>query len=202
VAASDFFCTNTEWMKNRGVTLGCGGTNYCPANLVTRGEMAAFMNRLGTALTPAPLMTEQNLSAVDLDVETFHCVSPVYTVTGYPRNIVLTGHFSGLTGAAAAYGVTIRYNTDGNATTFPNVINGSFEFTGSTGVSWTHSSTSATLDLAVGSTYRFAIRALRAATGGGTGDLTDGRCHLLQILQNRNSSTSPLDRSPPIGADE
>jgi len=29
----------------RGVTVGCGGTNYCPADPVTRGQMAAFLVR-------------------------------------------------------------------------------------------------------------------------------------------------------------
>ena len=34
-------------IANAGVTSGCGGGNYCPDRNVTRGEMAAFMNRLG-----------------------------------------------------------------------------------------------------------------------------------------------------------
>ena len=29
----------------RGVTLGCGGGNYCPTALVTRGQMAVFLVR-------------------------------------------------------------------------------------------------------------------------------------------------------------
>jgi len=29
----------------RGVTVGCGGTNFCPGNPVTRGQMAAFLVR-------------------------------------------------------------------------------------------------------------------------------------------------------------
>ena len=46
------FCNSTQWMKNRGVTLGCTSTLYCPGDVVTRASMALFMNRLGTALTP------------------------------------------------------------------------------------------------------------------------------------------------------
>ncbi len=30
-------------IKQKGVTSGCGGTNYCPNNLVTRGQMATFL---------------------------------------------------------------------------------------------------------------------------------------------------------------
>jgi hypothetical protein len=34
-----------EELANRGITLGCGGGNYCPANPVTRGQMALFIHR-------------------------------------------------------------------------------------------------------------------------------------------------------------
>jgi hypothetical protein len=44
---SSEFCVNVTWMKNRGVTLGCTPTQYCPNADVTRLQMAAFMNRLG-----------------------------------------------------------------------------------------------------------------------------------------------------------
>ena len=45
------FCPNVEWMRNRAVTLGCTTTLYCPVDYVTRLQMAAFMNRLGTTLS-------------------------------------------------------------------------------------------------------------------------------------------------------
>ena len=57
VPASDGFCPNVEWLKNRSITLGCTDTtHYCPTASVTRLAMAAFMNRLGTALTPTALL--------------------------------------------------------------------------------------------------------------------------------------------------
>ena len=46
VPASDGFCTNIQWMFNRGVTFGCTGNQYCPANPVRRDQMAAFIFRL------------------------------------------------------------------------------------------------------------------------------------------------------------
>jgi hypothetical protein len=46
------FCPNVEWMKNRGITLGCAPGLYCPSDPVSRLAMAAFMNRLGTYLPP------------------------------------------------------------------------------------------------------------------------------------------------------
>lgn len=42
---------DVDALVDAGVTSGCGGGNYCPNRSVTRGEMAAFMNRLG-ALGP------------------------------------------------------------------------------------------------------------------------------------------------------
>ena len=39
--------------KNRAITTGCTSTTlYCPTDNVSRLAMAAFMNRLGDALTP------------------------------------------------------------------------------------------------------------------------------------------------------
>ena len=46
------FCGNVTWLKNRGVTLGCAPGLYCPAEFVSRLQMAAFMNRLGDSLFP------------------------------------------------------------------------------------------------------------------------------------------------------
>ena len=41
------FCADVTWMKNRGITLGCAANQYCPNDVVTRLQMAAFMHRLG-----------------------------------------------------------------------------------------------------------------------------------------------------------
>ena len=52
VDTSSPFCVNVEWIKNRGITLGCGGTLYCPNDPVTRLAMAAFLSRLGDVVLP------------------------------------------------------------------------------------------------------------------------------------------------------
>ncbi len=41
------FYWDIQEVANAGVTTGCGGGKYCPDDTVTRGQMAAFMNRLG-----------------------------------------------------------------------------------------------------------------------------------------------------------
>ncbi|BAO45540.1 carboxypeptidase regulatory-like domain-containing protein [Thiolapillus brandeum] len=45
VAASDFGAAWIEELATEGITSGCGGGNYCPADPVTRGQMAVFIQR-------------------------------------------------------------------------------------------------------------------------------------------------------------
>ena len=42
------------------ITVGCGGTNYCPANNITRGQMALYLlkGKEGAAYTPPPCTTQ------------------------------------------------------------------------------------------------------------------------------------------------
>lgn len=47
VPPSHPFFKDVEAIAAVGVTTGCGGGKYCPDDEVTRGQMAAFLNRLG-----------------------------------------------------------------------------------------------------------------------------------------------------------
>ncbi len=47
VPPSHPFYNDIQAVADAGVTTGCGGGKYCPEDNVTRGQMAAFMNRLG-----------------------------------------------------------------------------------------------------------------------------------------------------------
>ncbi|MFO1313624.1 MAG: tail fiber domain-containing protein [Burkholderiales bacterium] len=58
VLASDPFCGFVTWMADNGITLGCQTIDanhrlYCPAQSVSRLQMAAFMNRLGNVRVEA-----------------------------------------------------------------------------------------------------------------------------------------------------
>ena len=48
VPNSNPFHADIDALADSGVTQGCGGANYCPKDYVTREQMAAFMNRLGS----------------------------------------------------------------------------------------------------------------------------------------------------------
>ena len=63
VPASSPFCKWIEELFDRGVVAGCGGSNYCPGNPVTREQMAVFVLRtLDPALSP-PACAPPNLFA-------------------------------------------------------------------------------------------------------------------------------------------
>lgn len=63
VPTSHQFHYDIDALVDAGVTAGCGGGKFCPDAFVTRGQMAAFMNRLG-ALAPDKL-PKANADKVD-----------------------------------------------------------------------------------------------------------------------------------------
>jgi len=57
VPPSNPFYAFIEQMALRGITLGCGGGNYCPGDVVTRQQMAAFLIRaVGEPNPPVPFL--------------------------------------------------------------------------------------------------------------------------------------------------
>lgn len=57
VPPEHIFYAHIEEMALRGITLGCGGGNYCPDAVVSREQMAAFIMRaIGLANPPTPAM--------------------------------------------------------------------------------------------------------------------------------------------------
>lgn len=86
VPPSHQFFTSIEAVKAANVTSGCGdGTNYCPNGLVTRGQMAAFMNRLGALSAGSNPVV--NADRVDgLDSSAF--ARPMYAVVSAAGSLV------------------------------------------------------------------------------------------------------------------
>jgi hypothetical protein len=54
VACPSLFADWIEALANEGITTGCGGTNFCPNNLVTRRQMAVFLlkSKYGSSYVP------------------------------------------------------------------------------------------------------------------------------------------------------
>jgi hypothetical protein len=192
------FCANVEWLKNRKVTLGCTSTTlYCPGDVVTRLSMSAFMNRLGTALTPVDLaLVSAAPAARNLTANPVICISGPYQVLDFPRR----AYVSASTDLSAPTGnvdvvATVVVTTNGGATW--TLLPGSHQYTSlytgaSPGNHYTLSPFGAA-DLEVGQTVSFGVQLGRF---GGAGDVSAGCSNAVQIA-NRNRSASPFDPASP-----
>jgi hypothetical protein len=204
------FCTSVEWVKNRSVTLGCNipGTLYCPNDNVTRLSMAAFMRRLGDALTPVLLVKRadnpgQNFSAV----RTLCITDPVapsltgFAVTGFPRTAIVTGLLNAFTLDVGGMDIQAKlvFSTDNGATWSPSPANDGFAY-GSLYATFTPPGDIslrpyAFFQLQVGQTYRFAIQGVRTTAQGG-GAVANAYCELHVQIISRTGASSPFDPAP------
>jgi hypothetical protein len=196
------FCNNVSWIANRNVTLGCTATLYCPQDNVTRLQMAAFMQRLGDALTPTMIAQFGPTGAIDLDAGfasplSHVCRTPAYLVEDYPRRAVIQANFSGLSdNPLSAFG-TATYSTDGG-TTWNDIVVGAItgygmRTTATAAGQWNYLGLNTFLDLNVGTSYIFAFQLERSAIGPspGTGDFSAGRCNVLVSITSRTGAPGP-----------
>jgi hypothetical protein len=110
------FCPNVEWVRNRAVTLGCEVGVYCPTQLVNRLQMAAFLNRLGTALTPIVVRKAEVSGALDLAAKPIVCATSAIASAGYPRRAHLDAIVSAMGPDDAGLAVDFVMSTDGGVT--------------------------------------------------------------------------------------
>jgi hypothetical protein len=187
------FCPNVEWMKNRAITLGCAPTLYCPVDQVTRLQIAAFMNRLGTAMTPVYLYQGQGIGAVaTFTVPLNICATSALPAAPYPRQVHHTVTLSVQTLGGLVYTVTPVFSTDGG-TTWQLPANAGIAQRGGSYAPWWASATAVVpYDLAPNQSYVFGLRT-QAVTGDGW---LDSRCQVAALVTNRNGTSSPLDEAP------
>jgi hypothetical protein len=86
VLNSNPFHADIAAIKDRGISpTGCGGGNYCPDANVTRGQMAAFINRVfsaeGTVMAYATV--DADATVRESYTRNFGAVSVAHTLTGY-----------------------------------------------------------------------------------------------------------------------
>lgn len=203
VLASSAFCRNVEWLKNRQITTGCSTPNsYCPNDPVSRLAMAAFLNRLGTALTPIEITPVSVAAAprvlttpiiicqtVDFTVPTPS--APPFTIPPFPRRAYVYGaaHLSVPT-AGVDVVASVQFSTNGGASWTPIATSAQFAslYTGGSPGNHVTLSPFGWQDLDVNQTMRFGVAIGRFA---GTGDVTAG-CNLSVSIGNRNAASSPL----------
>ena len=201
VAAGHAFCPNLEWVKNRGITSGCQIANsFCPNDPVTRLQMTRFLDRLGRKLTPEIEFVDEIPGGVNIQASpnNYMCQSAPHPITDHPRTAVVHALWWGNVDAPVTWSADLWYSTDGGMSWayMSNWIPAIF----ATAAGYTQATTFARADLAVGSTYIFAIRIREypVATGG-TGNFTDGVCHVMIEIRNQNGSSSPFDTAAATG---
>ena len=182
------FCRNIEWIKNRKVTLGCTTTTYCPNDSVSRLQMAAFMNRLGTALTPLVLKRELVSGTQDIDTSPVVCATTDQAIADYPRSVLIDVAVSATAASAVDFTVRGVYSTNGGASWQPVAAVASVAFASAS--QWGQASDFGTLDLAVGQTVRFGAQLARS--GAGTTDLSDSRCLVRAQIVSRDGAATPF----------
>jgi hypothetical protein len=197
------FCANVEWLKNRGITLGCASppnppNSYCPNDPVTRLSMAAFMNRLGTALTPIDLAPVTAAAAVvDPTLNPVLCATPApgfaVAATSFPRRAYVNGavHLSSPAVALDVIAsVLVSTNNGASWAQIPNSDHYATLYPGSVPAQHVSLAPFGWIDVAVGQTVRFAIGLTRFA---GTGTSVTAGCSLAVQIGNRNAAASPFD---------
>jgi hypothetical protein len=186
------FCENVQWIRNRGITLGCEGTAlYCPNDAVSRLSMAAFMNRLGDALAPVRLGIAATGVNLDIDPAPRVCTTASHTVVGAPRLAHGLGTVAGAQGLETDLAVEIVESTDGGTSWSP--VSPMHKVTSRESQSETISVMLPPRDLVVGANYRYALRLRRVPGSSTTGDAGQWGCALQVWLENRNPASPPLD---------
>ncbi len=195
VASDNAFCANVDWLRNRGVTLGCTTTAYCPADPVTRAQMAIFMNRLGAALSPTVLDEGQDLGAwvvPEVGNIKYVCVTDAVVDVPYRRAALVSGRVNGLADGPVSWRSSLWYSVDDGVNWLPTSTQVGMRGYAGTG-EWTMSATDTVFQLARGLEYRFAIGVNRDdQVTGLTGNFSDSTCNLVVRVVNRNATTAPF----------
>jgi len=204
------FCPAVHWMKNRAITAGCtSATLFCPGNTVTRLQMAAFMYRLGKALTPEDFGSVAFTSAGRHDISTspILCQTADYQVPPltYQRRAMFNSKVNVWDPSAdVELVVDMMVSTNSGAPGSWTSVTGSQTFqtlrAGGAVVDDVSMYPIGFTDLEVGTTYRFGIRVARVSPGGGTGN-PNIYCENRVSITNRNGTSSdlPYDETPRTG---
>jgi hypothetical protein len=186
VAGNSPFCASVSWMKNRAVTLGCGGANYCPDNNVSRLSMAAFMKRLGDALSGIAILRVQTSGLLDFATAPVVCQTDPIAAATAPRRAVLDAIFAGFAGADSLARAQLVVSEDGGTTwTDTQLYTSRATFRAG---QWRNVRVAGHRDVEAGKAVRFG---LQMSLPGGPGGVTDSTCRLRVRLEN-SAGFTPL----------
>lgn len=187
VDASHPFCKHVDWLRNREVTLGCSSTTlYCSGDAVLRLSMAAFMNRLGNALSPRIVDMPGGSTGLGIAAPAIVCNTGDIVPTAYPRSAHVVGVVNIQATAAVAVAMHVVYSTNGGAT-WTSVNQAPPSLAGSAG--WINGSVrKGAIPLEGATTYRLALRLNRLS---GASTLGPWTCHLKAELASRTGMSAP-----------
>ena len=176
------FCPNVEWIRNRAVTLGCTSALYCPVDSVTRLQMAAFMNRLGTALGGDVRFISAQPGALDLDANPIVCQTVDLAPTNFDRRIVVDASFSAFAAASFGFAADAVASFDAGATRVPLASLGNRGTAAA--AHWGHVRARGVADIDAADAVRLGLSVGRGGLAGAAGP-TDSTCKLRAIVASR-----------------
>ena len=189
VEEADAFCTNVQWLRNRAVTMGCDWSSFCPGAPVTRLQMAAFMNRLGTVLTPRSYAAQSTLidASFDLDAEPVFCETSYVPNVGYPRRAYVDVTLSAAAAADTTLALDIVHRTWSSSW---SVVTVQPVKTTVPGGRWSAVTHLAQVDVAAGENPAFAAKVARGSVAGGD-VLTSVNCELRAVFHDDDDPATP-----------
>jgi hypothetical protein len=180
------FCPNVQWMKNRGVTIGCTTTTvYCPNDPTTRLQMAVFMNRLGNVLTETPTVVEQGSAGGNPDANSVVCQTANMAAANYERHVRLDGLLMGLGDGTNQIAVEAVASVDNGANWISLTAPAAF---GTVAGRWANVRVNADRDVAPTEVVRYGLRLSRIS---GTTSFSESRCALRLLTGNRVTGAAP-----------
>lgn len=193
VPSSALYHDAVAWLVRRGITQGCAMGLFCPDGLVTRGQMALFMQRLGGALTTRTIYAVDGSTTLDIGPTAYVCATQAYTPT-YPQKALLRGNFS-LQAPSGHIRFLTRgiYSTNGGIGWLDTLPQWGMLATAHNG-EYASTPYSGYVDLNPGTTYRFGVRAVYE---GGTTDIAQNYyCAVLVEVVHRVEQTITLGEGP------
>lgn len=174
----NIFLADIEWMADSEVTRGCGGTEFCPKENVTREQMAAFMRRLSDYLTPEVTTISSSAdSKLDLSDTQYVCKTLPW-VPEHDFTMIMLANFSARlenSSGVAHLRATGAYRENGGAwlwftPVFPNEVTVDPD-------EWFNITYQGHLDLNAGTSYEFSVLVQRPIFGGNL-DPRLWECHM------------------------
>ena len=189
VVAGNPFCANVAWSRNRLVTQGCAANLYCPDAQVLRVAMAAFVSRLGDALTPDIRVQQSETGTIDPDANVVVCMTSEHATGSQRRRYHLDAVMSLLASTDTQFRAHFVWKYDN----YPFWLYENIDVSPSVARAgrWTNLRKLSHVDVEEGRTVVFGIEVgRRPATGVGT--ISQGTCNLRVRIENRNGPAPPF----------